>query len=118
MSRRKSSPAQTVVTPSIDIPEIAHPKPKRLRSPANLKLIKSLPCFCCDAPPPSDPDHAKSRGAFGSDELNNLNALCRSCHILRHSMGFKRFWDAYSGRIMIAREKYELPPLNIANITN
>ena len=43
-------------------------------------VIRGLPCDTCGAPPPSDPSHAKSRGAGGS--RRHLVPQCRVCHDL------------------------------------
>jgi hypothetical protein len=40
--------------------------------------IRQLPCDLCGAPPPSDPHHAKSRGAGGTKR--HLIPLCRKHH--------------------------------------
>jgi hypothetical protein len=40
--------------------------------------IRALPCDLCGAPPPSDPHHAKSRGAGGTAQ--HLIPTCRTCH--------------------------------------
>ncbi len=94
-----------------------HPKPKRDVNKRNLKLIKSLPCLICGGGP-SDPDHFRTRGAGGSDDLSNLSPLCRNHHIEKGRLGVKSFWDRYSSTIILSREKYDLPPLNIDFIVN
>jgi hypothetical protein len=40
--------------------------------------IRQLPCDLCGSPPPSDPHHAKSRGAGGT--ARHLLPTCRPCH--------------------------------------
>ena len=40
---------------------------------------------------PTDPAHIKSRGSGGGDELNNLVAACRPCHVLSHAIGWFDF---------------------------
>lgn len=49
------------------------------------ELARSLPCFTCGAPPPSDPSHLKSRGADGKDDA--VIPQCRPCHRAFHSEG-------------------------------
>jgi len=88
------------------------PKPKRTKSKKNLELIKSFPCFIC-GDKPCDPDHIKSRGAGGGDDLSNLNAICRKHHIERHSIGLKQFLNKYHTIISLSREKYDIPPMKI-----
>jgi hypothetical protein len=41
-------------------------------------MARTLPCFTCGAPPPSDPSHLKTRGAGGLDE--HVIPQCRKCH--------------------------------------
>lgn len=43
-------------------------------------VIRALPCDTCGAPPPSDPSHAKSRGAGG--KKRHLFPQCRKDHQL------------------------------------
>jgi hypothetical protein len=40
--------------------------------------IRALPCDLCGSPPPSDPHHARSRGAGGT--AKHLIPLCRKHH--------------------------------------
>lgn len=58
------------------------------------ELCRKLPCCACKAPPPSDPEHVRTRGAGGLDA--DTIPLCRSCHELRHQHGplklVDRFW--------------------------
>lgn len=69
--------------------------PKRLRRlrakqfGPQAELCRSLPCSACDASPPSDPHHLKSRGAGGDDSW--CIPLCRRCHDRLHAAG-SRFW--------------------------
>jgi hypothetical protein len=46
-------------------------------------VIRGLPCCVCQAPPPSDPHHVRSRGAGGTKR--DLIPVCRTCHTLIHS---------------------------------
>lgn len=119
----KTSPKHRSIAPIVARPYTGHQvstntaltKNKRTKSKKNLRFIKSLPCFICGATP-ADPDHFRSRGAGGGDDLSNLNALCRTDHIKRHAMGIKTFWSKYSVVILANREKYELPPLDLGPI--
>lgn len=54
------------------------------------ELCRTLPCSACQAPPPSDPAHIRSRGAGGKDRANCV-PLCRSCHVQQHTQGWLRF---------------------------
>ena len=90
-------------------------KPKRTKNKKNLSFIKSLPCFICGARP-SDADHFQTVGAGGTDDLSNLNALCRKHHSLRHSEGIKSFYNKYREAISDSRDKYDLPDLDLKSI--
>lgn len=90
-------------------------KPKRTKNKKNLSFIKSLPCFVCGARP-SDADHVKSQGAGGGDDLSNLQALCRGHHTERHTIGIKTFLARYRERLNDARDKYDLPDLDLKSI--
>lgn len=47
--------------------------------------IRGMACCLCGAAPPSDPHHARSRGAGG--KWWHLVPLCRSCHLRFHAKG-------------------------------
>lgn len=49
------------------------------------ELCRALRCCVCGFPPPSDPEHVRTRGAGGKDR--DTVPLCRSCHDLRHAKG-------------------------------
>jgi 5-methylcytosine-specific restriction endonuclease McrA len=87
-------------------------KPEVYKSRKNLNYIKRFPCFVCGATP-VDADHFKTKGAGGGDNLGNLNALCRSCHIERHSIGIRQFWERYHSVITEARKRHGLPILKV-----
>lgn len=53
-------------------------------------LARSLPCFTCGAPPPSDPSHLKTRGAGGTDL--DVIPQCRRCHDSLGSEGIHSFF--------------------------
>lgn len=53
-------------------------------------LARTLPCFTCGAPPPSDPSHLKTRGAGGLDE--HVIPQCRRCHIALGTEGIHSFF--------------------------
>jgi hypothetical protein len=53
-------------------------------------LARSLPCFTCGAPPPSDPSHLKTRGAGGTD--CDVIPMCRRCHDDLGSTGIHSFF--------------------------
>lgn len=97
--------AQTAPQPSIGLQ-----KKTAYRNKKNLERIRAFGCFICGQKP-CDADHIKSRGSGGGDEMTNLNALCRSHHIEKHSIGTKRFFDRYYTIISQMREKYELPEM-------
>jgi hypothetical protein len=50
---------------------------------AHADWIRSLPCDLCGARPPSDPHHARSRGAGGT--ARHLVPTCRTCHTEIHA---------------------------------
>lgn len=58
-------------------------------------LCRTLRCCICNAPPPSDPHHVKSRGAGGTDA--DYVALCRRCHDGLHRHGERWLTVYYSG---------------------
>lgn len=58
------------------------------------KLCRTLPCCACGSPPPSDPDHVRTRGAGGKD-LGNVVPLCRRCHSQRHDLGLEWIRETY-----------------------
>ena len=53
-----------------------------------LAWIRTLPCHACEAPPPSDPHHAKGLGGYGGMGLKGPDLLtfplCRKCHDMIH----------------------------------
>jgi 5-methylcytosine-specific restriction endonuclease McrA len=65
------------------------PKPKRIVNREVLDQVKRLRCAGCAKYPPSDPAHIRSVGAGGDDVWDNLLPLCRECHNLQHSAGWK-----------------------------
>lgn len=68
---------------------------KEKKNDANLNLTREMPCAACNKPPPSDPDHIRSRGAGGRDDLDNLWPLCRRCHNIRHKNGLNYLIDKF-----------------------
>lgn len=71
-------------------------KKKALRNEKNLERIRKEPCIACSLKGPNDPDHLRTRGAGGGDELSNLIPLCRLCHIERHRIGLRSFANRYN----------------------
>jgi hypothetical protein len=65
------------------------------------RMARTLPCCSCGAPPPSDPDHVRTRGAGGRD-AGNVVPLCRRCHQQRHALGVLR-WQL-ERRVSLAEE--------------
>lgn len=53
-------------------------KRRALQFARQSELARTLPCFTCGAPPPSDPSHLKTRGAGGIDDC--VIPQCRRCH--------------------------------------
>ena len=53
-------------------------------------LARTLPCFTCGAPPPSDPSHLKTCGAGGVDDA--VIPQCRLCHVQLGSEGIVSFF--------------------------
>jgi 5-methylcytosine-specific restriction endonuclease McrA len=60
-----------------------------------LQQTREMPCAACGAKPPSDPDHIRTRGAGGTDDLWNLMPLCRKCHTLKHAQGLNGLKDKH-----------------------
>lgn len=52
-------------------------------------------CEACDKYGLVDKAHVKSRGSGGSMDDDNIILLCRSDHILQHSLGWKRFCNIH-----------------------
>jgi hypothetical protein len=75
--------------------ELRPVNPKRRRNlyarnfGAYADLIREMPCCTCGAPGPSDPHHARSRGAGG--DRRDLCPLCRDCHRILHQIGRATF---------------------------
>lgn len=65
-------------------------KLKRIRNSALLKQMRLVPCIVCKRTP-SDPDHVKTKGSGGPDEIWNLMSLCRRCHTEKHKIGLVTF---------------------------
>jgi 5-methylcytosine-specific restriction endonuclease McrA len=92
-------------------------KPKRYESKRNLSLIRNLPCVVCSSKP-CDPDHIKTKGSGGGDNLSNLNPLCRTCHIARHTLGIKTFLHLHFNTIVENRKALNLPSMNLRSESN
>jgi len=54
-----------------------------------------LNCEACFKPAMAWPHHIRSRGAGGTDEPENLLALCPKCHHAIHFMGPHRFMRSF-----------------------
>ena len=55
-------------------------------------------CTACGAAGRMEVDHVQPLNRGGDDDLANLRALCRTCHIKRHSPAEhpeRRAWRAY-----------------------
>lgn len=78
---------------------------KRIVDEALLEIVRQQPCTACRERPPSDPDHITHRGAGGGDTIDNVMPLCRACHVLRHSMGWKRFFTIFPSVYFWLKEK-------------
>jgi hypothetical protein len=64
--------------------------------------IRSRRCDLCGAPPPSDPHHARTRGAGGDRKV--LVPLCRKCHRMVHAgIGPGQEWLLERARELWAR---------------
>lgn len=92
-------------------------KTKRYICPKNLDTIRALPCCIC-GDMPSDPDHIKTVGSGGGDNLSNLWPLCRMHHIERHQSGIATFYRRYETRIVMSREEQGLPHVKIKNVVD
>lgn len=66
-------------------------------------------CPACGQFKRLDRCHLRSKGAGGTWDGSNVLLMCRSDHILQHSLGWKRFLDKYPHLINILDDKgYEL----------
>lgn len=65
------------------------------KNPELLKEIRKKRCIACNAPPPSDVDHIKTRGSGGEDSVSNCWPLCRRCHILKGQIGINNMCERY-----------------------
>ena len=65
---------------------VEQPKPpKRWRSEAYLKHVRSFPCCVCDKPAPSDPHHyGPGKGMSRKPDDVYTAPLCRWCHDTAH----------------------------------
>jgi hypothetical protein len=88
-------------------------KDKRIKDEDTLDEIRQMECSICGKPPPSDPDHWRTRKAGFGDTLNNLLPLCRRDHTLKHQIGIKTFWRSFKEEIQAHRDRHGLPPLDI-----
>lgn len=86
-------------------------KPKGFKSEENLQLIREMSCCVCNHSPPSDPEHIKTVGSGGGDNLENLMPLCREHHTEAHTIGKKTFYKKYSLAIDVHRKLNYLPEL-------
>ncbi len=80
-------------------------KPGRKPYVYNLELTRQLDCVLCYHPPPNDPHHLRSRGAGGTDEIENLVPLCRKCHTAIHTTGIVEQAEKYPAFKRILIEK-------------
>ncbi len=67
------------------------PKSRTFRSRKFLDFVRSLECFCCGAPPPSEASHYGGKGKSGgmglkADDLFTA-PMCRACHQHWHDSG-------------------------------
>lgn len=85
---------------------LAFPKPERMRSPAYLAWVRTLPCCACQATAPSEPHHVRTKAAGGSDW--DTVPLCRVCHSEAHLRGLRRFAQQHGlcGRIKRLQAEY------------
>ena|GEM_PF-6748349 len=75
------------------------PKTKRFLSERNLESVRNQPCIACGKAPRSTPDHIRTRGGGGGDELTNLWPLCIPCHGLKGAVGIKTFAEKFKLKI-------------------
>jgi 5-methylcytosine-specific restriction endonuclease McrA len=71
-----------------DQPAIGFPKPKRIRDPELLDVIRGLQCLACypgGQQSDTEAHHISTKGSGGDDVLANLMPLCRSCHSRWHA---------------------------------
>lgn len=70
-------------------------KPRRHTDLKLLAEIRTLPCACCLAPPPSEVSHIKTRGSGAGDYDFNCVPSCRRCHREWHYCGPSRFFKRH-----------------------
>lgn len=65
-----------------------------------LEFVRNQSCVWCGKPGPSDPDHIRNRG-WREPKRNDFAVLpsCRSCHSVRHQIGFAAMLDARNVRV-------------------
>ena len=80
-------------------------------SEENINFIKSLSCHVCNRKP-VDVHHWRSKGAGGTNSLDNLCPLCRQHHVEFHSQGAKTFYNKYKDRLVTNRHIDNLPDLD------
>lgn len=62
--------------------------------------MRDLPCCTCTRRPPSEPSHAKTRGAGGRRE--HLVPQCHDCHRELHDVGVDTFQARHHGCDLVA----------------
>lgn len=77
--------AHRVLYPDVDIPD--HDDPIRAES-----VLKTWQCFCCGQPGSLDRAHIRPLALGGSNSVENLHLLCRSCHIESENFQGEGYW--------------------------
>jgi hypothetical protein len=84
------------------------PKPKRFESQENLDRVRNAGCSVCGSRH-ADVHHIKTRGAGGTDSLDNIIGLCRLDHARCHQLGSYRFVSLHLDKINEHRAANGLP---------
>jgi hypothetical protein len=66
----------------------AVPKVPPIRDEAFLSLVRTKPCLCCGAAPPSDPAHVGPRGVRQKTDDTRCVSACRWCHTFFDDNGY------------------------------
>lgn len=80
-------------------------KQKRIQDESQLDYVRQRRCCVCNANPPSDASHIKTRGSGGGDQSFNLISHCRRHHTEWHRYGPKKFCQKYPIMMFVLHKK-------------